>query len=285
MLKRIALTILAVGTIIVSGSAQFPILQGVLDPPGSSFPAAPVPGMQLWVSADCTILTGSTCSTFANGTKFNSSGNPNTWADRSSNAAPMAMSGGNSNCTLNTNQINGLPAVNMTTPTSCQFILGGPVDVGGTTTTWTEFIVLKNNATGYTGFITSGTGASSVNPDGFAFETSTTQNAAAAGFTGVGHGTASQDTSWHVMSVQYTIGTGLAFTIDGATDTTIGFSSQPVAKPTTIFGSTTNSLGATLDPINSKVAEFLIYSSATTPLSSTNITTNLKYLRHKYGQI
>src|SRR5882672_9246515 len=87
------------------------------------FPASPVTGMQLWVSADCVILTGSTCSSPANNTQF-TSGGQTTWADRSANNAAMTWGfGGFNGCFFRTNKVNSLPAVEF--PQNCGFNLGG----------------------------------------------------------------------------------------------------------------------------------------------------------------
>lgn len=249
---------------------------------GIIYPGQPASGMQLWISADCVILTGSTCSSPANNTQF-TGGGQTTWADRSANAANANWIGVENGCVFNTGQINGLPAVNFSA--NCGFTLGGPVDVGGTTTTWTEFIVVKNKATGAAGEFMGGNSAGGAGNSFSWFSFAGAEQATAKAATAtIGTGTAAQDTSFHVLSVQYIIGTSVAFTKDGATDATVGFSSQTIPTASGLIGIQRTSSVYEF-ALNGYIAEFIVYSSASTPLSGANITATIQYLRHKYGQI
>lgn len=258
---------------------------------GSAFPSAPATGMNLWISADCVILTGSVCSSPANGAQFTGGGGANqaTWADRSANANTLGFISLQNGCIFNTNQINGLPAVKFAN--NCGFSLAA-VDSGATY--WTMFIVAQaliatgpNNSGTVTGGSTSSGSPNQLEWDvDWGLGSSASTHANKSFTTAMGTSNSAIDTSWHVFGIQFSnqsAGNLLLFTRDGASDGPMSFTSANMAGNIVLIG-INHAAGSYQQALNAYVAELVIYAS-TSALSAPNTLTTLQYLRHKYGQI
>lgn len=226
-----------------------------------------IPGLELWVSADCITRTATTCSTPSSGSTINSSG----WVNRYgvANYNNTSITG---TCTYNANQINGLPAVSFS---SCAFNLGSTPSNGITPTVFSAAAVWANASTSAKGtLIGSGAGG----PAYWTCASSKQQGIDKQGISQEGSGTAACDTSWHQANG---IGINSAFPlfrIGEATDTTINGTTGSFTGPATVIGR--NNLASPGEYLNGNLAELVYYS---TQLTSAQITILETYFHNRYG--
>jgi len=224
----------------------------------STFTPKSIPGLKVWFSADCITLTGTTCSVPSNGSTITG------WSDRSGNANNASTTVGT--CTFNTNQLNGLPAVNFASCREDFTTVALPASA-------TAFVVFQNTSLSAIGTTFGGAHDNFEGLTNFHAE----QGLNCAGVINVGTGTAAADTSWHQTNISFTNSTSLAFRIDETTDTasiiTLGS-----------CGAGPRSLGGDFDGgaqfLTGNIAEAMYWDVA---LTSTQISEVESYLHTRYG--
>lgn len=230
------------------------------------FPSSIVPGMSVWLSADCITYTSSVCGTPANGSTLT------TWADHSGNANNVTINAGT--CTFNTAQVNSLPAV---TFASCRGSLGTVITA---TNGHTAFVVMSRT-TSTAGFVWG-----SASAGGFAYFAASTataqgidrQNTANVG-AAMTHLTSGVWTQQNGFVSNAAGGFAIGFRTASATDTTSSSTSSSI---------TTNGpsgIGADLQGtpasfFSGQIAEIIYYNQT---LTLTQIQQNEAYFRAKYG--
>lgn len=249
--------------------------------------SSPIPTPTVWYSADCITYSSGSCSYPSNGSTVS------TWDDRSGHSNNLGLNAHNTagGCVEETNALNSLPVVQVAIVSNCFFNFTSDPSVTSNTY-WYAFAVIEPN-TASSGTDYSLMGCYEAN-NAFQYYTANVQGVEEQGTAVIGNGSTTLSTSsFQEIDEEYSnlsAGDSLTFNYNGSSDGPSSFTAKNIATcasggGTTVFLVAAPGAGGFIfsQQFVGYIAEFILYTGTSAPLTSTQVTTVQNYLTTKYG--